>query len=313
MLAGPDVSSYQGTIAWPRVRLSEHELAFAIAKCSEASNWIDPTFAHNWTGIRERGLIRGAYHFARPGVSGPATARAVRAEATAEAEHMLSVLHEVGGIGEGDLPPALDLEVSRGLTAAQVYDWADTWVHIVQSSIGRTPMIYTGGFWKSTLGSYTDAWGCPLWLAQYAPAPQLPRAWKTWTLWQCTDAAHLDGIAGGVDLSYFNGSHRELEELAGSSARAHAVTGQHGQHRRPSHADARVPRWPGRALKLGVQGADVRQWQLRMVERGFEQMRTDGVFDEHCAESCRWLQLYLRYPPTEQVDEAGWHATWVAP
>ena len=346
MLAGPDVSNYQGTIAWPRVRLSGHELAFAIAKSSEGTGFIDHTFVHNWHGIRERGLIRGAYHFATPGATRPSTHSAILAEATHEAEHMLSVLHEVGGIGEGDLPPVLDLEVSHGLDASQLYAWVDTWVHVVASHVGRPPIIYTGGFWKSNLNAHTHAFGCPLWLAQYAERPQLPRAWEHWTLWQFTDAGHVDGIAGHVDLSYFNGSMRELEELAGSRSRAHpgrlpqhapashaahvpaahhAHQPQHAHAPQPAHAlaphaepgekhaPAAAPPWPGRVLERGMHGSDVRQWQERMLARGFDRIRTDGVYDDHCATSCRWLQLYLRYPPTERVDEAVWHATWAAP
>lgn len=316
MLAGPDVSNNNGTIEWPRIRLTGHELSFAIAKASEGTDFTDPYFAYNWHGIRARGLIRGAYHFARPHVSGPATSGAIRAAAIAEAEHFLSILNSVGGIGEGDLPPALDLEASVGLTSAQIYEWTSTWVHAVESHIGRKPIIYTGVFWKSYLNSYTNAWGCPLWLAQYGP-PQVPPAWKTWTLWQCTDSAYFDGIDKTLDMSYFNGSHEELERLCVRSPRAQPgsrPSAGHGEHPPPAHAGgASAPHWPGRALKRGERGDDVLLWQHRMRERGFVHIPTDGVFGEQCAESARWLQLYLRRPPTEEVDQSLWHATWVEP
>lgn len=214
MLIGLAVSLVNGTVPWPD--LSADELAFAIARSSEGPDRTDPTFERNWHGIQERGLVAGAYHTATPHVSGPATAEAVSAAATAEAQNMLAVLDGVGGIRAGDLPPALALEVSSGLTEAQVYAWTETWVHVVESDTGRKPMIYTGPFWRWTLNAFTDAWGCPLWLAQYAGTRQVPRAWDTWTLWEYTDMARVDGIAGDVCLSCFNGSHSELERLAGS-------------------------------------------------------------------------------------------------
>jgi lysozyme len=304
MLAGPDVSENNGAVAWSRVAVPGHQLAFAFAKASEGDAWIDPGFAANWQGIREHGLIRGAYHFARPAVSGAATVQAVRAAATAEAEHMLAVLHEAGDVGEGDLPPVLDLETSRGLSAAQLYDWVGTWVDVVAASVGRKPIIYTGELWKSMLNAYTDVWGCPLWLSQYGPKPQLPRAWKRWTFWQFTDAASVDGVTGDVDLSYFSGTQHELEELAGVSPRARSAAA--------SAAGPSAPPWPGRVLERGVRGADVREWQEQMRRRGFVRIPTDGTFDEQSAEMCRWLQLYLRYPPSDRVDETTWHAKWVS-
>lgn len=327
MLAGPDVSYAQGAIAWPRVRLrGGHELAFAIAKASEGDSLVDVQFARNWHGIRERGLIRGAYHFANMTMPGSPTTQSVRAAATAEARHFLAVLHAAGGVQRGDLPPILDFEHAAGitsnLTSPQFYDWVDTWVSVVQSATRRKPMIYAGGFWEQMLDDYTDVWGCPLWLAQYASQPQLPRSWKSWTLWQFTSSAHLEGIAAPVDLSYFHGSHPELQALAEATSPLppSPATGPSPDLVRPGPGgvpapsrDIEVPRWPGRVLRRGMHGSDVRAWQERMRERGFVRLHADGRFDASCADSCRWLQLYLRYPPTEEVDEAVWHATWAAP
>jgi GH25 family lysozyme M1 (1,4-beta-N-acetylmuramidase) len=285
MLAGPDVSNWQGSVDWPQLRLRNgHELAFAVAKATEGTRFVDQDFGRNWHGIRARKLVRGAYHFACPGLS----------SASAEAAHYLAVVHSVGGIHAGDLPPILDLEKAWGLSSAEIYQWTAEWVRIVRHETGRVPMIYTGGFWKSYLNHYTDAWDCPLWIAQYAAKPELPAAWKHWTLWQCTDRAPVEGIAKGVvDLSFFNGSHAELEAFAGGRS-----VGPDG--------------WEGRVLSHGVRGEDVRRWQKRMRERGFTHVQVNGHYDEDSARACRWLQLYLRYPPTEDVDERVWEATFKA-
>jgi hypothetical protein len=188
-------------------------------------------------------------------------------------------------------------------TPQPLYEWVDTWVHVVESATGRLPMIYTG-LWQTMLNDHTEAWGCPLWIADWHPPtgrPSLPHAWKRWTLWQYTDAQSFDGIAGTVDASYFNGSRADLLAFAGGSRTAAT---------RPPHVA--VPAWPGRVLKEGMDGGDVLAWQHRMRERGFVNLATDRVFDSRCAEGCRWLQLYLRQPPTGEVDAEVWRATWTA-
>ncbi|HEX8647268.1 MAG TPA: GH25 family lysozyme [Thermoleophilaceae bacterium] len=310
MLFGPDVSSYQGAIEWSLVRAhGPHDVAFAFAKATEGTSLTDPRFAANWHGIHEAGLVRGAYHFARPQSGGP-----VAEHARAEAEHMLGVLHAAGGLHEGDLPPVLDLEWQSGLSAAEVHEWAGVWVETVHHETGRRPIIYTGGFWKSLLGGYTESWGCPLWIAEYGPSVQVPRAWRTWTFWQYTDAGRLQGIGGDVDLSYFHGSPEQLAELAKGRPAVHA-TGHEpahpAEHAPPAHEPGEAPRWPGRVLEFGTSGADVREWQQRMRERGFT-LAADGEFGAHSVDACRWLQLYLGKKPTEQVDAELWRDTWTA-
>ena len=92
----------------------------------------------------------------------------------------------------------------------------------------------------------------------------------------------------------------------------------HPQHQHPQHQHTHAhptaaPQWTGRLLRLGSTGPDVREWQDQMRRRGFADITADGTFDARAAEGCRWLQLYLGRPPTEEVDAALWEATWSAP
>jgi lysozyme len=319
VLCGPDVSNHQGTVDWGRVRVDGHKVAFGWAKATEGTTYNDPTFRHNWHGMHAAGLIRGAYHFARPHGTGAAS---IREHATAEAHHLLSALHAVGGVHDGDLPPALDLETSAGLSGAEIHAWVGTWVDVVTKAIGRKPVIYTGGFWKSYLAGYTESWGCPLWIAQYAPRPQLPRAWHAWTFWQYTDRARVPGI-GTSDVSFFHGSQHELEHLARDPARPHPPPPHHDQppphhdppppHHDPTPTPGGPPQWRGRVLHQGVRGDDVKAWQKQLQRRGFIHIGADGVFGPHSATACQWLQMYLREHPNGQVDERLWRATWTAP
>src|SRR5262249_5104026 len=71
-LEGVDVSHWDGAIDWSKVAGSGR--AFAIAKATEGTSFLDPQFHTNWTGMKSAGLVRGAYHFFRPADSGVAQA-----------------------------------------------------------------------------------------------------------------------------------------------------------------------------------------------------------------------------------------------
>ena len=65
---GIDVSKWQGSINWNSVRGAGIE--FAWMKATEGLTYKDPNFSANYLGAYNAGVIRGAYHFARPDVSG---------------------------------------------------------------------------------------------------------------------------------------------------------------------------------------------------------------------------------------------------
>jgi lysozyme len=207
-LTGPDVSQFQGDVDWHEVRHAGH--AFAFAKATEGKDFRDPRFsAERWQEMKAAGLRRGAYHFARAQAGRPPEV---------EAHHFLSTVEAVGGFAAGDLPPVLDLEWVRGLSARQLQDWVAGWVHAVHKATGVKPIIYTGGpFWQQSMGASQDNLGCPLWLAAYVkdPRPFIPAAWRHagLTLWQHTDKAACPGITGPCDMSRFRGDPAVFRRL----------------------------------------------------------------------------------------------------
>jgi GH25 family lysozyme M1 (1,4-beta-N-acetylmuramidase) len=64
-----------------------------------------------------------------------------------------------------------------------------------------------------------DNLGCPLWLAAYVKKADMPGfvpvAWQTGgvTLWQFTSTGKCPGIAGGCDLSRFDGPQSSFDAL----------------------------------------------------------------------------------------------------
>jgi GH25 family lysozyme M1 (1,4-beta-N-acetylmuramidase) len=207
---GIDVASYQhpngAAINWASVRASG--AAFAFVKMSEGSTYTNAYAAKDLNGARAAGLRASAYHFARP--------RLPLSTATADAQRFATQVGDVKTAGS--LPPVLDIEATGGLNAADVTAWTRTFLTALEAKTGRVPMIYTGGwFWKGYMGNPTGFSKYPIWISHYnssITSPSLFGDWKYSTFWQYTDAARVNGIAGGVDGNYFHGSRAILDQFA---------------------------------------------------------------------------------------------------
>lgn len=220
---GPDVASYQhpngSCISWRTVAAGNSTTPprqFAFVKATDGAGYTNPYFrscggsaaAGDWAATRSAGLIRGAYHFARPAL--PVTTAVTQAQYYA---NVVGTLRETG-----DLPPVLDLESSGGLTPGQLVTWTQQWVATARALTGRTPIIYTYPyFWQTAMQSSAAFPGARLWIASYngAAAPTVPAGWSSWTTWQYSDSVPQPGISSGpVDMSRFNGDLTALRVLA---------------------------------------------------------------------------------------------------
>ncbi|MGW4072939.1 lysozyme [Streptomyces asiaticus] len=202
---GVDVSDHQGSVDW--AALWDDDVRFAYVKATESTTYKNPSFAAQYNGSFQQGMIRGAYHFALPD----------RSSGTRQADFF--VAH--GGDWSDDgrtLPPVLDLEYNPygatcyGLTDAQIVNWIGDFTARVKELTGRRPVIYTTtGWWRTCTGdSAAFAERNRLWLARYAATPgPLPAGWKAHTLWQYTSSGPLVG-----DHNRFNGSLADLKALA---------------------------------------------------------------------------------------------------
>jgi GH25 family lysozyme M1 (1,4-beta-N-acetylmuramidase) len=226
---GVDVSGYQGTsINWGAVKAAGR--VFAFAKATEGTGFVDSAFAHNWPGMRNAGVLRGAYHFFRPGTDG-----------AAQADAFVNQIVAQGGLVAGDLPPVADVEVSDNMSAATVVARLHAFLDRVQARTGRVPLIYTANFfWGSYLGNPNFS-GYPLWVANYGPScPYLPNAWADWKFWQNSDNDSVSGIPGGVDGDMFNGTLAELVAWAGGGAGGGGGDGFQMSRRVANNADGRL-------------------------------------------------------------------------
>ncbi len=199
---GVDVSTYQGSIDWSSVKAAGYD--FGIARVSDGTANPDGTFAGNWSGMKAAGVVRGSYQFFRASV-----------DPTAQADLLLKA---IGTLDAGDLAPMADVEVMDGESGATLVANLATWLDVVKSKTGRTPMIYSApGFWDALpntgqFASYTLVvanWG--------VSCPDTPTPWTSWKFWQNADNGSVPGISGAVDTDVFNGTLGQLQTVGGGA------------------------------------------------------------------------------------------------
>jgi lysozyme len=211
---GFDVSHFQGAITWTDLPLQD--VKFCFVKATDGGTGKDNRFAANWAGANAVELIRGAYHFFRPG--------------TAVAAQVANFINQVGALDLQDLPPVLDLEVPGddqtawlGIGMPQAANLVIDWLNQMEAATGRKPIVYTNRqFYTDVLGSDASLLkGYSLWFARFTTAddPGIPPDWDTWQFWQFTDQGKLSGIDSdlNVDLNRFNGSLDDLKAFVAAS------------------------------------------------------------------------------------------------
>jgi lysozyme len=220
---GPDVSSHNhdkgASLNWRAIRRSGGA-SFAFIKATEGGSYRNPSFSSDFASARSHGLIRGAYHYARPG---GASAHEITRSANAEAVQFGRVIGDLNG--PGNLAPVLDLEDAGNLSPPGLSLWVRTWLKRMTKLTGRTPIIYTGvTFWQKNMGNSTAYAAYPLWVAAYGVSkPARIGGWGSYTFWQYTDSGHLAGASPSTDLSVFNGSFAQLSAMTATNAATRAA------------------------------------------------------------------------------------------
>jgi lysozyme len=196
VLSGIDVSHHQGSIDWRAV--AGADMAFAWCKASEGVSFRDVRFTANWAGIREAGMVRGAYHFLR-----------------SDGDARVQARHFVGVVGDfSDSMAALDVESSGASrpTAAQARAFGDEFARLTND---HPLVVYTGRwYWVGVLGNPHGADLGPLWHSAYTSSPgPLYGGWDRFMFWQFTSSGRCPGVRGNVDINHFFGDRAALAEL----------------------------------------------------------------------------------------------------
>lgn len=204
-VAGVDVSGHQGTVNWPKAWADGAR--FAYVKATEGTGFRSAQFGPQYEGAHAAGLIRGAYHFARPETSSGAS----------QAQYFLA--NGGGWTSDGrTLPGALDIEdnpsgdMCYGMNPAQMSNWIADFSNTYQKDTGRFPAIYTTARWWNRCTGSNPHFGAnnPLWIARYSQQlGALPAGWPAHSIWQFSPRGPLPG-----DQNTFNGSMNQLVDFA---------------------------------------------------------------------------------------------------
>ncbi|CAE6434196.1 unnamed protein product [Rhizoctonia solani] len=208
-LSGIDVSGHQKNVDWGAQKKAG--VKFAYVKATEGTSYRSPYFTQQYDGSYRIGMIRGAYHFARPD----------RASGAAQANYFL----QYGGKWTADgktLPGMLDIEnndvsggdTCYGISPVKMVSWIKDFSDTYHSKTGRYPAIYTNTpWWKKCTGNSAMFGKNPLVIANWGRTPEpLPAGWTQWTIWQYTDKP--------IDHDYFNGDDAALARFAKGTSNA---------------------------------------------------------------------------------------------
>lgn len=217
-IIGTDVSFYQDDPHTARgidfAQMKRAGAAFTIIRAGQ-NLWEDNEFDISWSAAR--GILpRGSYWFYDS-----------RIEPKLQARKWHACFADPDDVGEFGL--WCDFEDRYGGTWGGWKHWYTFIEEVKRLFPGQKIGIYTGFYyWKEhTLGANIPAVSLnyfrqyPLWIAAYNPvAPEVPKPWDTWTLWQYTDNG--DGKRYGaeslnIDLNYFNGGEDDLSAFLGGA------------------------------------------------------------------------------------------------
>ena len=181
---GIDVSEWQGSIDWKKVKASGIDCA--IIRYADGT-YLDPKFDYNMKNAKANGIHIGAYIFSRS---------KTKEGAEKEAERLYKACKQY----KPDMPLYIDLEAS-GLektanTVAQAFLQK-------MDKLGGKGGVYANLYWfnhylADTLNKYPAK---PMWVAQYYSEITHKNP-SLFGMWQFTSSSKVKGIKGNVDGDY---------------------------------------------------------------------------------------------------------------
>jgi GH25 family lysozyme M1 (1,4-beta-N-acetylmuramidase) len=174
-----------------------------IHKATTGATGQDDAYAKRRQAVLDAGMLWGAYHWG------------TNADVGQQVDNFLAVAQP-----DDATLVALDFEETAG--NQMTLDQARQFLTLVAGRLGRKPVLYCGGLFKTDMGSTKDAFfgSHRLWLAQYGPTPQPQASWSAAWLWQYTDSKtgpqpnQVPGIpgdtAGNLDCNSYSFTKEQL-------------------------------------------------------------------------------------------------------
>lgn len=199
-----DVSKWQGTINWDKVKASgkvDGVMIRAMGNSAEgrpSAPYTDPQFARNYAECKRLGIPCGVYGY-------------FKAVSREQADKELAYFKKLLTGRSFELPVAVDIEddVQQPLGKAALTDLTAYMLSTVESW-GVYALLYTGLWFGNTFlymgGAALKSFD--VWLARY-PKDQRktkpedkPKTAFAFGMWQYTSTASVPGVSGNVDLSH---------------------------------------------------------------------------------------------------------------
>ena len=184
--------------------LARQDLDFAFIKATEGSGHVDECFYDNWREAEKTDLYIGAYHFF-----------SFDSEGRKQAQFYMDT---VGSL-EGKLAPVIDVEFygdkeKNPPPKEEVVTQLRKMLETLEECYQVKPIIYT------TYSAYRhyirdEFTAYPLWIRNVYYQPFLLSG-NTWSFWQYTDTAVLDGYQGAekyIDRNVFKGTREDLQKM----------------------------------------------------------------------------------------------------
>ena len=196
-----DVSSYNGTVNWKKVK--DQKINHAMLKIGSGINGKrkgkeDPKFSSNFRNAGYAAIHRGIYYYSH--------ALTVE-DAKKEARHCLKLLKDHGiDPSDLDLPVAFDIEERAVFNTGKANTTAITKTFCEEiRKAGFDPMVYSGASALKNYFSYSIIKQYKIWVAHYtkAEAPSIPFPYQ---MWQYSSSESVPGAntgSGRCDVNYY--------------------------------------------------------------------------------------------------------------
>ena len=187
-IKGIDVSHWQGTIDWDRVKAAGIKFAIIKAGGSDAGFYTDSKWEANYTGAKSAGIPIGAYYFVGRDCVTAAAGKA-------DAERFIKILNGK----QLEYPVYMDNEAQPASAKAGITEAAIAFCETMEAA-GYFVGIYgsaVSGFQERMDDSKLKAYSH--WVAQYASKCTYSGEYG---IWQYSSTGRVDGIKGNVDMDY---------------------------------------------------------------------------------------------------------------
>lgn len=184
-----DVSRWQGTIDWEKVKSTEYRGVMLRALGNKGGNpYFDPCFEKNYAGAKAAGLDVGVYYY-------------TNASCEKLADRELAVLRKALVGKEMTMPVAVDLE-SPSLAGMPYGDLSNLAAYHLEQieKMGFYAQLYTYTSYANVhldMARLAGRWD--VWLADYTG--KTPKVSFKYTAHQHTSKGSVPGISGNVDLN----------------------------------------------------------------------------------------------------------------